>query len=97
MDKELIGRLFPPPGGFWELGGFEGENLWISGTNLAPFDQRVDNAINYLINNKNISLLFCYNGSSISCSMSLLAEISFLTVAKMKITTNRGTHLTLLK
>jgi hypothetical protein len=49
MDKELIGELFPPPGGFWELGGFEGENLWISGTNLAPFDQRVNNANNYLI------------------------------------------------
>jgi beta-glucanase (GH16 family) len=49
MDKELIGELFPPPGGFWELGGFEGENLWISGTNLAPFDKRVINANNYLI------------------------------------------------
>jgi hypothetical protein len=34
--------MFPPAGGFWELGGFEGENLWISGSNLAPFDQRVN-------------------------------------------------------
>lgn len=41
IDKELIGEMFPPAGGFWELGGFDGENLWSSGTILAPFDQRV--------------------------------------------------------
>ncbi|XP_046456406.1 beta-1,3-glucan-binding protein-like [Daphnia pulex] len=49
MDKELIGELFPPPGGFWELGGFEGENLWISGTNLAPFDQRFHFLLNVAV------------------------------------------------
>ena len=57
MDSELIGEMFPPPGGFWELGGFQGENLWISGSNLAPFDQRVDKTKLSLGNNIFIAYL----------------------------------------
>ena len=26
---------------FWQKGGFGGNNIWGSGTNAAPFDQRV--------------------------------------------------------
>lgn len=41
IDNEMIGEMYPPPGGFWELGGFNGQNLWNSGTVMAPFDQNV--------------------------------------------------------
>lgn len=27
--------------GFWKRGGFQGENIWASGTKMAPFDQEV--------------------------------------------------------
>ena len=37
----MIGEMYPPAGGFWELGGFRGQNLWSGGTVMAPFDQRV--------------------------------------------------------
>ena len=41
IDDQLIGQVYPPAGGFWEMGGFQGDNLWQNGTNMAPFDQRV--------------------------------------------------------
>jgi hypothetical protein len=37
----MIGEMYPPAGGFWELGGFKGQNLWSAGTVMAPFDQQV--------------------------------------------------------
>jgi hypothetical protein len=37
----MIGEMYPPAGGFWELGGFQGQNLWSGGTVMAPFDQKV--------------------------------------------------------
>lgn len=45
VDGILIGEVNPPPGGFWELGGFEtdpgGPNLWANGTIMTPFDYPV--------------------------------------------------------
>lgn len=41
VDDELIGGVSPPEGGFWEMGNFEGENIWRNGTRMAPFDQPV--------------------------------------------------------
>ena len=41
IDNDLIGEMRPPAGGFWELGGFEGENIWSNGTRMAPFDHPV--------------------------------------------------------
>ena len=42
-DDELIGEVYPPAGGFWELGGFEGDNLWKNSINpiMTPFDRPV--------------------------------------------------------
>ena len=41
VDGEVIGSVSPPDGGFWEFSGLSGDNPWASGTNMAPFDQRV--------------------------------------------------------
>jgi hypothetical protein len=41
IDDQMIGEMYPPAGGFWELGGFNGQNLWSAGTVMAPFDQQV--------------------------------------------------------
>jgi len=38
IDDEYIGGVYPPNGGFWEYGGFWGNNLWQSGSKMAPFD-----------------------------------------------------------
>lgn len=27
--------------GFWQRGGFSGDNIWATGTKMAPFDQEV--------------------------------------------------------
>lgn len=33
---------FVPVGdGFWKLGGFDGDDIWASGTKMAPFDEEV--------------------------------------------------------
>ncbi|KAE8748671.1 Gram-negative binding protein [Frankliniella occidentalis] len=44
VDNEEIGRMAPPQGGFWDLGGFDsnpgGPNIWANGTQLAPFDKK---------------------------------------------------------
>jgi len=39
IDDARIGAVQPPDGGFWELGGFQGENIWSDGSKMAPFDQ----------------------------------------------------------
>jgi beta-glucanase (GH16 family) len=40
VDNQLIGSVSPPQGGFWQLGGFTGNNIWASGSRMAPFDQK---------------------------------------------------------
>jgi hypothetical protein len=46
VDGEEIGKVTPPEGGFWELGMFNssigtGDNPWIYGSKMAPFDKEV--------------------------------------------------------
>ncbi len=38
MDDNYIGGVYPPEGGFWEFGDFNGDNPWKDGTKMAPFD-----------------------------------------------------------
>lgn len=33
--------IVPVGDGFWKRGGFRGDNIWSSGTQMAPFDQEV--------------------------------------------------------
>lgn len=40
IDGNEIGYI-PVGDGFWKRGGFKGENIWASGTKMAPFDQEV--------------------------------------------------------
>lgn len=42
VDGEEHGSVYPPEGGFWELGGFQGQNPWAEGTKMAPFDEKVN-------------------------------------------------------
>ncbi|KAH9503458.1 Beta-1,3-glucan-binding protein [Bulinus truncatus] len=39
IDNQQIMSVVPPAGGFWQWGGFSGNNLWGSGGHMAPFDQ----------------------------------------------------------
>ncbi|CAL1535494.1 unnamed protein product [Lymnaea stagnalis] len=39
IDNQQIMSVVPPAGGFWQRGGFGGNNLWASGSKMAPFDQ----------------------------------------------------------
>ena len=41
MDYQDLGTVTPPAGGFWELGGLGGNNIWAGGNKMAPFDQPV--------------------------------------------------------
>ena len=41
VDDTDLGSVYPPEGGFWEMGGFNGVNLWEDGEKMAPFDQDV--------------------------------------------------------
>ena len=41
VDGQQIGQVNPPSGGFWQLGGFSGNNIWASGSKMAPFDKPV--------------------------------------------------------
>lgn len=43
IDGKAIGKgnVTSPTGGFWKLGGFNGTNIWASGSKLAPFDKPV--------------------------------------------------------
>jgi beta-glucanase (GH16 family) len=49
VDNELIGSVTPPAGGFWELGQFGGQNIWASGTPMAPFDQKFHFVMNVAV------------------------------------------------
>lgn len=40
VDGAKIGFV-PAVDGFWNRGNFHGENIWASGTKIAPFDQEV--------------------------------------------------------
>ncbi|KAK0045830.1 beta-1 3-glucan-binding protein [Biomphalaria pfeifferi] len=39
VDNQQIMSVTPPGGGFWQWGGFSGNNIWGSGAHMAPFDQ----------------------------------------------------------
>jgi len=39
VDGNVILNVNNAPGGFWQKGGFTGNNLWSSGTKAAPFDK----------------------------------------------------------
>jgi len=41
VDGQQIGQVNPPSGGFWQLEGFSGNNIWASGSKMAPFDKPV--------------------------------------------------------
>lgn len=52
IDEELMGKLNPPVGGFWELGNFGNStntNPWRAGTRMAPFDQQFHIIINLAV------------------------------------------------
>ncbi|XP_012945133.1 beta-1,3-glucan-binding protein [Aplysia californica] len=38
IDDQQIMAVYPPSGGFWQKGGFSGNNIW-GGNKMAPFDQ----------------------------------------------------------
>lgn len=42
IDGTELGFI-PVGEGFWKRGGFSGDNIWASATNMAPFDQEVNN------------------------------------------------------
>ena len=97
----MIGEMYPPAGGFWELGGFRGQNLWSGGTVMAPFDQRVyirSSFFFFIFPHLHVwpfCVYICF--SFILFLMSLSVVISFLTAVKMPFTRNRGPHLILLR
>lgn len=41
VDNHEVFRENIGAGGFWQRGGFGGNNLWSGGTKAAPFDQPV--------------------------------------------------------
>jgi len=41
IDGQAIGNVTAPTGGFWQLVGFNGTNIWASGSKMAPFDKPV--------------------------------------------------------
>jgi len=41
VDNAEVMRTNVGAGGFWQKGGFSGNNIWSSGTKAAPFDQPV--------------------------------------------------------
>ncbi len=41
VDGQQTGSVTPSDGGFWKLVGFSGNNIWSSGSKMAPFDQPV--------------------------------------------------------
>lgn len=53
IDGMLSTHIIPPPGGFWEIGNFNREdvkldNIWKEGSKMAPFDASVSKKINIL-------------------------------------------------
>jgi len=55
IDDEYIGGVNPPAGGFWQLGGSPGENIWENGTFMAPFDRPVYYLLQYQLGLSNKS------------------------------------------
>ncbi|XP_076250161.1 beta-1,3-glucan-binding protein-like [Rhynchophorus ferrugineus] len=52
VDGEEVGSVSPPPGGFWEMGGFDNattDNPWRGGSHMAPFDQEFYIIINLAV------------------------------------------------
>jgi len=42
VDGKQVDQRNPPSGGFWQLGRFSGNNnIWKSGSKMAPFDKPV--------------------------------------------------------
>lgn len=39
VDDNEVGAVYPPAGGFWEMGHFGGNNIWAGGDRVAPFDK----------------------------------------------------------
>ena len=39
MNAKETWRITPPEGGMWEMGHFEGNNIYENGTRMAPFDE----------------------------------------------------------
>lgn len=44
VDDQLIGEQAAPSGGFWDLGGFDGDNIYAANA-MAPFDQEVQSPL----------------------------------------------------
>jgi len=41
VNGNEVGTVTPPNGGFWQMGGFQGNNIWANGAKTAPFDKPV--------------------------------------------------------
>ena len=41
IDGERVAEFYPPVGGFYEFGRFGGNNIWVNGSFMAPFDKQV--------------------------------------------------------
>lgn len=88
INDTLVGSVVPPAGGFWELGGFQGNNIWKDGTPMAPFDQSVN-----LTNRTVVYYYYYYITNMFSFILSLIwqsVEIFFLMDAPTPITRNHG-------
>lgn len=46
LDDTETGTI-PVGDGFWQRGGFKGENIWASSSKMAPFDQEVEFNLHY--------------------------------------------------
>jgi len=55
LDGTSLGKVTPPTGGFWELGGFPADiqNPWRFGTKMAPFDDEFYFIINLAVGGTN--------------------------------------------
>jgi beta-glucanase (GH16 family) len=49
IDNQSIGKVTPPAGGFWELGGYQGDNIWKTGSKMAPFDKNFHFVLNVAV------------------------------------------------
>lgn len=70
IDGTEMGYI-PVEDGFWKRGGFEGDNIWASGTKMAPFDQEVSISIN-------ISCLHCIFEQSFNKLVHLFTQFHFI-------------------
>lgn len=53
--KFLVGYV-PAGEGFWKRGGFQGQNIYASGTKMAPFDEEVRISLEYKMTWPNFNL-----------------------------------------